>query len=541
VGSAGGRRESSTRWRIIAAVACACALLPLTACGGDPPSIVDYSPQRGAIDVPTSVPIRISFDHDVDQASVQSRLRLVPATPGTVRWLSGRELVFDHATLATNTTYQIVLEAGYQDSSGNVYPLRHHWSFVTEPPPSLAGSSPTGSQSDFDPSAFLTLDFTREMNATSLRSAISLSPTVPFDVQLDPTDSRRAIVIPSELLTPQTTYQVSLSVSALDVDGNQLDRDQTIAFTTGAARPLHSWITFVTSQPGGAPAGLWMVNELGYPRQLFTQDSVHSFSWSPGGGTLLAQGDHEAWWELTPGVGATLLGFKATWASALATGMGYVYIDDSGTLHRQNGLGADEIVASDVTQASVAPDGLRLAYVLGASGPDEVWAYDVGLRARYQLVTDTAPVSDVTWASAGNRIAYLRSDVGSTSLRVRNLSGSGATTTIAGGDIGAPAWFPDSVHIVFSVAIANPAITHKAFVINAVAPAAPLNLALGLPADPAVDLSSPVPSPDGHQIAYLNGGQIWLMNADGTRPTALTQPDPVSFPYSCRTPAWTSA
>jgi len=54
-----------------------------------------------------------------------------------------------------------------------------------------------------------------------------------------------------------------------------------------------------------------------------------------------------------------------------------------------------------------------------------------------------------------------------------------------------------------------------------------------------LDVGSPVPSPDGHQVAFLNGNQVWLMNADGTRPTALTNLDPTSFPYSCRIPAWT--
>jgi len=53
-----------------------------------------------------------------------------------------------------------------------------------------------------------------------------------------------------------------------------------------------------------------------------------------------------------------------------------------------------------------------------------------------------------------------------------------------------------------------------------------------------VDVSNPVPSPDGHQIAFISGDQVWLMNADGTRPTALTRFDPESFPYSCLMPAW---
>ena len=541
-GGAGGRREGPRQLRLFAAAAFAGLLLPLTSCGGDPPQIVDYSPQRGSIDVSTTVPIRIAFDHNVDQGSVQSRLHILPAVTGAVQWLSARELVFDHATLSPSTTYEVILDSGYRDAAGNVYALRHHWSFVTERAPSLTGSTPARADQDVDPASPVTLDFTRQMDPTTLRSGISFEPAVPFNVRLDPADPRRAILFPTELLTPDTAYRITLSVAGLDVDGNQLDRDQSIDFTTGAARALHGWITFTTAETGGAPAGLWMVNESGVPRQLFGTDSVRSFTWAPGGNTLLAQGDQESWWELTPGVGSVMLDFKAVWGSALARGMGYVYVDDSGALHRESADESDQVISTDVTQASVAPNGLRVAYVLGAEGPGQIWGYDVGLGARYQLAEDSAPVSDVTWAPAANRIAYLRSDVGVTSLRVRNLSGSGGTTTIASGDIGAPAWFPDSIHIVFAVASTSPGnATHKAFVVNAAAPPTALNPALGMPSDPGLDLGSPVPSPDGHQIAFLSGDQIWLMNADGTRPTALTKTDPETFPYSCRTPAWSSA
>jgi len=128
------------------------------------------------------------------------------------------------------------------------------------------------------------------------------------------------------------------------------------------------------------------------------------------------------------------------------------------------------------------------------------------------------------------------------SLRVRNLTGVGATTTAATGDLASPAWLPDSTHIVFAAAATFAGgTTHKAFVVNVVAPPATLNPASGLPSDATIDLATPVPSPDGHQIAFISGGQVWLMNAEGTRPTALTRFDPQAFPYSCRAPAWTKA
>ncbi|HYM66721.1 MAG TPA: Ig-like domain-containing protein [Patescibacteria group bacterium] len=81
---------------MLAIAAAACAVLPLTACGGDPPQIVDYSPQRGSIDVSTAAPIQITFDHDVDRASVESRLHLSPEVRGSIEWLSSRALVYEH-------------------------------------------------------------------------------------------------------------------------------------------------------------------------------------------------------------------------------------------------------------------------------------------------------------------------------------------------------------------------------------------------------------------------------------------------------------
>ncbi len=517
-------------------------LLPLAACGGNPPQIIDYSPQRGAIEVSTGAPIQIAFDHAVDQASVESRLHLVPATGGRVRWVSSRQLAYEHSTLQASTTYEVILDAGYRDLAGNIYSLRHHWSFITEGPPNLAGATPSDYDTGVDPAAYLSLAFTREMNPATLRSAVTFSPGVPFNVRLDPADSHRAIIAPSQLLAPNTAYQLAVNTAALDVDGNQLGRDQTIHFTTGPPRVLRHWLAFATNSADGAPGELWIVNETGFPRQLYDQTTVHNFSWSPAGDRLLIQGDGETWSEFVPGSGTVQLNFRGTWAAALAAGMGYVFIDDAGVLHRASADGGDEVISTDVAQAAVAPSGLRVVFVQGALAPNVMWGYDVGLRARYQLALDSGPVRDVSWAPSGNRIAYLRNDAGAVSLRVRSLTGTGTTTTVATGDISSPAWLPDSTNLVFAALTQSPGgNTHKAFVINVVAPPAALNPASGLPSDPNIDLAAPVSSPDGHQIAFVSGNQVWLMNADGTRATALTRFDPAFFPYSCRAPAWTKA
>lgn len=518
----------------------AAILIPLTACGGEPAQIIDYAPQRGAVDVSTATPIRITFDHDVDRASVESRLHLLPATTGTIDWLSGHELTYEHSTLRTSSTYEVILEAGYRDLAGNTYALRHHWSFITEGPPSLSGSSPTSGDRGIDPASYLFLTFTRAMDAATLKSAVTLSPPVPFDARADPSDTHRVIIAPSQLLDPNTSYQVAVSTAALDVDGNQLSRFQSVTFTTGPPRPLHGWITFATTVVDGSPGGLWIVDPSAFPRTLFDGAAVRGFSWSPGGDYVLVQGDAESWWVYQPGVAATPLDFKAAWAAPLASGMGYVYIDDSELLHRLSVDGADTVIAGNVAEATVSPNGARVLFIHGATDPKRIWGYDVALRATYLVATDSAPVVDPTWAPAGNRIAYLRRDASGLTLRVRNLTGNGSTTTVTSGDIAAPAWLADSTHIVMSAGLSTPdGQIHKAFVINTAAAPITLNPASGLPTDVNIDVSSPVPSPDGHQIAFLSDGQVWLMNADGTRPVALTKEDASSFPYSCRAVAWT--
>src|SRR5713226_1794779 len=124
------------------AIALVTLLVGAVACGGAPAQIVDYSPLRGARDVATLAPVEITFDHDVNRGSVESRLRLVPAVSGSVKWKNGHQLEYQHEKLATAATYEVVLEAGYTDLAGNVYELRHHWSFATELPPRFAGSTP---------------------------------------------------------------------------------------------------------------------------------------------------------------------------------------------------------------------------------------------------------------------------------------------------------------------------------------------------------------------------------------------------------------
>jgi Tol biopolymer transport system component len=199
------------------------------------------------------------------------------------------------------------------------------------------------------------------------------------------------------------------------------------------------------------------------------------------------------------------------------------------------------VIATGVAVAAVSPDGRRIAYTQPRDdGTTQIWGYDVGLRSHYMLGNEKGVVSSMSWAPAGNRLAYLLVGTPSSSLRVLGVAGSGSITTVATGDLTNPLWLRDSGHVVVGARVPSPAgPIRKAFLLNVAAPPPSLTLATGLPADPTIEVTDPVPSPDGHQIAFISANQVWLMNADGTRPTPLTRSDPGSFPYSCLMPAWT--
>src|SRR5215467_3281218 len=465
-------------------LASAVVLAGLVACGGAPAQIVDYSPLRGSRDIPTVAPIQITFDHAVDQASVESRLHLVPATTGHIKWLDARKLQYDHEKLETATTYEVVLEPGYSDLAGNVYELRHHWSFTTEAAPAFAGSAPSTGDSGIDPADFISVNFTRPMIESSLRSAIIFTPDVRFDVRADATDSKRVIVAPSSLLQPNTAYEMLITQTAEDIDGNQIDRVRSITFTTGAVRPLRHWVAFAAENPTGTSGGLWIVNESGFPRQLLGTTSVKSYSWSPDGDRLIYE-TADGWFSFAPDQETQTLGFtSATWAAALAPNLGYVYLDSVGTLFRAPQSGADYVVGTDVKSVAVNPSGERLAFAQQQpDGTTRVWGYDVGLRSRYALASDTGTLSDLSWAPAGNRIAYLRADGGTTTLRVRSLTGSAVVASIVSGDLSDATWLRDSDHVVLAANIdTSSGSVSKAFVINVASPTSALTIGLTLPA-----------------------------------------------------------
>ncbi len=473
-----------------------------------------------------------------------------PAVAGTVSW-ERNQLVFTHAPFRASTAYTVRLGAGYRDLRGHPNQLSHSWRFLTEAPPSVTGSTPSARERNVDPAGYISLQFTREMDIGSLQSAVSISPLVPITVRRDPSDARRAIVAPISLLDPGSAYAVTVTRDARDVDGNPLAAGVSVDFNTGPQRPLRHWITFL-AQGSDAAAGIWLVDEARIPRQVAGL-AADGFAWSQDDTRLLARSTGGVWSDKEIGGASRTLPFRAEWAAYLGPGLGYAYLD-RGRLSVASPNGSVTAVDHDVSSVAVSPEGGRLAYVTAAGGTpgkpgSQVFGYTVELRSRYRLASETEPVDSVAWAPDASRLAYrlLAPNPLQSSIRVKNLTGQGATTTVAIGEVDAPRWQADSRHLILSATVSDAGSPHsRPFRVSATEAAArALAADQAIPIPAGAEVRDPLPSPDGHQLAFLQptpgGDQVWIMNLDGSGFGPLTAYEPVSFPYSCRAPAWTQA
>jgi hypothetical protein len=443
----------------------------------------------------------------------------------------------------------VILQPGYRDAQGSANSFRHSWTFRTEAPPTLADSTPGGGDRGVDPAAYISLTFSRAMDAGTLAGAVGLTPSAPFAIHQDAADPRHVVLAPQSLLQPRTGYQVTIGQDARDVDGNRLGSAAAVSFNTGNVRPLRHWISFVAeSSAGSGGAGLWAVDDNRVPRQLISSP-ISTFAWSADGSRLLLRGADGTWSDQPLDGAPTRLPISGEWADFLAQGRGYAFLD-RGTLQVLQPDGTRLTVATGVTAAAVAPGGERIAFVThdpsGAERATEIDAYDTDLRTRYRLQTEPEPIDGLSWSSDSQSLAYRlgAADPTRRQIVVRSLH-DGNTTTVATGDVSAPVWEADRQHVAFTAAVpAAGGVVTKAFRF-AVGDGGRhvLSAAAGMPSVQGVEVDQLSPSPDGHQLAFVSTAGdrqgVWSMNVDGTGLTQLTDPDPTRFSYSCRNVVWT--
>jgi Tol biopolymer transport system component len=177
---------------------------------------------------------------------------------------------------------------------------------------------------------------------------------------------------------------------------------------------------------------------------------------------------------------------------------------------------------------SWTPDGTRLIYAArtSPSGPFRLFLAKADGSGRVQLTAQAAGVADRSPVVSpdGTRIAFVSDrDGGFPELYLMDLNGSGVSRLTDNAFVdGNPSWTPDGARLVFERCCANG--TSDLVSIDVAT-----RVETSLTATTTHQEFDPVVSPDGTRVAYVafevgvGNVDVWVMNADGSSPTRLTQ------------------
>ena len=114
----------------------------------DKPVLVSKSPQ--GTDVPVNSTVIVSFNRDMDRASVESSFSITPDIVGNYSW-DNRTLIFTPSTpLQYETTYGVIIDSVASDEDGNHLDKSYPWYFTTASLSTGSDDDDSGDDSDDD-------------------------------------------------------------------------------------------------------------------------------------------------------------------------------------------------------------------------------------------------------------------------------------------------------------------------------------------------------------------------------------------------------
>jgi hypothetical protein len=156
------------------------------------PEVVGKSPDNGAVDVPVTTVITITFSEPMDQESAEEAFSINPDAAGSFSWdePGGTEMTFTSdagSNLAYSQTYQVTISTEATDLTGNSLEAEHTFSFTTETDtaPEVVGKSPDNGAVDVPVTTVITITFSEPMNQDTTEEAFSIDPDAARYIRLE--------------------------------------------------------------------------------------------------------------------------------------------------------------------------------------------------------------------------------------------------------------------------------------------------------------------------------------------------------------------
>jgi type IV pilus assembly protein PilY1 len=244
-----------------------------------PPTVLSTSPVSGAVGVPLSSDVVITFDEVMGAASINTTNITLYAgatkITGTVSLDGTGKIATFHpsSALSSDTLYTATVTTGVKDAVGNALAGNYVWQFrtmmVDTVKPTVTSVSPLAGATGVDPATAITATFSEAMDPLTINSSSftvgGVTGTVSYDA-----GTFTATFMPSASLAFSTNYTATVSTGAKDLAGNSLAASKVWTFTTVKAAvppPLTDYCQippFVTGASGAIkPNVLLMVDNSG--------------------------------------------------------------------------------------------------------------------------------------------------------------------------------------------------------------------------------------------------------------------------------------
>ena len=214
--------------------------------------------------------------------------------------------------------------------------------------------------------------------------------------------------------------------------------------------------------------------------------------------------------------------------SSFAGGNSILYLSrrgDDSQIFSVDPRGADHsfLARSAIARAPVwSPDRTRIAYVNEIDFNLDIYVMNADGSNQVRLTQNDATDYVPTWSPDGSKIAFASARDGETEIFVMNADGSNQVQLTQNNVVDvSPTWSPDGTKIAF---VSTRDGDWEIYVMNADG-SNQVNLTQN-----DVNDGFPTWSPDGTKIAIHEGGNITVMNADGTGRVQLNQDRSYGFP-----------
>ena len=362
------------------------------------PQVVLVDPADGAAQVPTNATVTIQLSEPIDPLSVLGDAVVLEqggfAVAGALSLADGnRQVVFvPSVPLAASATHTLTV-SGLRDVAGNAMAAALQVTFTTAAgadliSPQVIGTNPFNGAVDVVRDVVITVQFSEPMNPATVNATNVwlteqiTNQAVQIEVLLD-AGGTQAVITPTGLLAPDSSYRLYIYSTVTDSAGNPLGLNYLSTFTTGTlSADVSPPQVLAVSPPDGAsdvPVNSRVTVRFSEPINPLTVDAATVQLQSGGAPVALSQAlsDNDRLLTLTP-------------AADLAAGVLHTLVLSALTDVAGNELAS--FSASFQTAASGAVDTTPPA--VAAVDPSD-GAVDVGLTPVI-TVTFSEPVSPVT-------------------------------------------------------------------------------------------------------------------------------------------------